>query len=143
MIVLDTNVLSELVRPRPSARVVDWVDRQPVGQLATTTVTEAELRFGVLRLPRGKKRQHLGAVLERLFDELLAGRVLPFDRGAAKAYAAIASQLRSTGEPRPQLDLQIAAITHHAEAALATRNLADFRGCGLDLIDPWDASDGD
>lgn len=121
MIVLDTNVLSELVRPRPSADVVEWVDRQPVGELATTAVTEAELRFGVLRLPRGKKRQNLGAVLERLFDELFAGRGLPFDRGAARAYASIASQLRKTGAPRPQLDLQIAAITHHANAALATR----------------------
>jgi len=139
MIVLDTNVISELMRARPAASVLAWVNAQPALQLYTTSVTEAVIRFGIAALPRGKRRDALRAAAEAMFEHDLAGRVLPFAREAARVYADIVSARRRAGHPIAAFDAQIAAIARAADARLATRNVADFDGCDLVVIDPWSA----
>lgn len=137
MIVLDTNVVSELMRATPAPRALAWVNAQPALQLYTTSVTEAEIRFGIELLPRGKRRDALRAAADAMFEHELAGRVLPFAREAARAYADIVSARRRSGRPITAFDAQIAAIARAADARFATRNVADFTGCGLIVIDPW------
>jgi len=137
MIILDTNVLSELMRPSPSDDVVAWLSGQPQQSLFTTTVTEAEIRYGLALLPSGARRDALESAAEGLFAEDLAGRVLPFDRSAAAAYALIAADRRAAGRPIAQLDAQIAAIARSRRAGVATRNVTDFSGCGVHVLDPW------
>lgn len=137
MIVLDTNVLSETLRPTPSAGVMAWLRSEPAAALFTTTITEAELLYGVALLPPGRRRQLLTAVVEQIFAEDLAGRILPFDSAAARDYADIAAARRRSGRPISEADAQIAAITRSRGAALATRNVRDFAGCELRVIDPW------
>lgn len=137
MIVLDTNVLSETLRPTPSAGVMAWLRSEPAAALFTTTITEAELLYGVALLPPGRRRQLLTAVVEQIFAEDLAGRILPFDSAAARDYADIAAARRRSGRPISEADAQIAAITRSRGAALATRNARDFAGCELRVIDPW------
>lgn len=137
MIVLDTNVLSEAVRVAPARRVLDWLAGQPSSRLFTTTVSEAELLYGVALLPVGKRRASLEEAARRMFEEDFADRVLPFDRAAASAFAAIAAARRKRGHPIREFDAQIAAIAHIHGAAVATRNVADFRDCGVAIVDPW------
>lgn len=137
MIVLDTNVLSEMLRPKPSAHVESWMAAQSPGMLFTTAVTQAEILYGVELLADGRKRGRLFAAIGSIFDEDFAGRILPFDADAAAAYAAIAAARRNAGRPISQFDAQIAAITRSRGAALATRNTRDFEGCGIELVDPW------
>lgn len=139
MVVLDTNVLSELLRPAPDGRVLAWLDRFPVERLFTTSVTEAEMRFGAKRLPPSRRRSALQQGVDRLFERLLAGRVLPFDSRAAHAYAEIASARRAAGRIVPALDMQIAAIARARNAALASRNARHFDFGELEVIDPWSA----
>jgi hypothetical protein len=140
MIVLDTNVLSELMRPRPAAAVVEWVQSHPSLSLYTTTVTMAEVLHGVLRLPEGSRRDSLRAAAEAMFDEDLRGRVLPFDTASARAFAEIVVARRRSGRPISHEDAQIAAVTRANGAKLATHNVSDFRDCGVVLVDPWSAS---
>jgi hypothetical protein len=137
LIVLDTNVLSELLRPEPAETVVEWVGAQPATRLFTTTLTEAEVLYGLRLLPAGRRREQLEGAIADLFDVDLAQRILPFDRNAARAYAPIVAARRSAGRPVAQIDGQIAAIARSRGASLATRNVRDFEGCGLDVIDPW------
>lgn len=137
MIVLDTNVLSELMRPAPEARVVAWIGRQPPASLFTTTVTQAEILYGVGLLPNGRRKRELEAAVSGLFDEDLAARILPFDAAAARAFAAIAVARRQAGEPISQFDAQIAAICRSRDAVLATRDDDDFMGCGIEVRNPW------
>ena len=137
MIVLDTNVVSELLRPEPSAKVESWLAAQDGTQLYFTTVGEAELRYGVSILPAGKRRTALAKAVEGILEEDLRDRVLPFDRQAARAYASIAAERRAVGSPISQFDCQIAAIALSNGASLATRNTADFTDCGVSLINPW------
>ena len=139
MIVLDTNVVSELMRPDPVARVVAWVTRQSAPHLYLATISEAELRYGVEILPPGQRRERLRAAIEAMLRQDFAGRILPFDRDAARAYAVIAATRRAIGHPINHADCQIAAIARSAGAAVATRNIDDFEGCGIDVIDPWAA----
>ena len=140
MIVLDTNVLSELMRPRPAPWVVSWVDRQPAKRLFTTTVTRAEILYGLALLDPGPRRDRLTEAAREIFAVELAGRVLPFDSDASDSYAEIASARRRAGRPISAFDAQIAAIARSRGAALATRNLGDFEECGIELIDPWTTS---
>lgn len=140
MIVLDTNVVSELMLPRPAARVVEWVTEQAALTLYFTTVSEAELRYGVAILPAGRRRERLLAEVEGMLREDFAGRVLPFDRDAARAYAEIAAARRAAGHPVNHADCQIAAIARSSGAAVATRNERDFQGCGINVINPWATS---
>jgi toxin FitB len=137
MIILDTNVLSETLRPTPSARVLEWMRCEPTSALFTTAITESELLYGIALLPEGRRRQSLELVVEQIFAEDLAGRVLPFDNAAAREFADIAASRRRAARPISDADARIAAITRSRGAALAPRNIGDFAGCRLQLIDPW------
>ena len=137
MIVLDTNVVSELMRPSPAAQVIEWVSQQAAPTMYFTTISEAELRYGVAILPAGRRRDGLLAGIEGMLREDFAGRIIPFDRAAALAYAEIAAGRRASGNPIKHADCQIAAIARSIEAAVATRDEEDFEGCGIDVINPW------
>lgn len=137
MIILDTNVVSELLRPAPAAQVEAWLAAQDGAKVYFTAVGEAELRHGLAILPAGKRRAALFKAIEDILEEDFRGRILPFDRAAARAYAAIAAERRAAGRPISQFDCQIAAIARANEAAVATRNTSDFDGCGIAVIDPW------
>jgi toxin FitB len=137
VIVLDTNVLSELMRPTPSSRVVAWIAQHGPRSLYATSVTEAEILFGIALLPPGRRRALLQAAVTRMFESEFRGRVLSFDSAAAPLYARIAADRRRAGRPIAHFDAQIAAITRAAEGTLATRNTADFERCGIDLVDPF------
>jgi len=137
VIVLDTNVLSELMRPVPSTQVVRWVTRQPATELFTTAITEAEIFYGIELLAKGKRRTGLQAAAEAMFTDDFAGRVISFDSHAARAFATIAARRRALGKPISHSDAQIAAIAQLYGAALATRDVADFEGCEIRVIDPW------
>lgn len=137
MLVLDTNVISELMKASPSPRVTKWWSQQQSAELFTTTVTMAEILYGIEILPKGKRRDSLLLEAEAVFMQDLAGRILPFDEEAARAFAEIAAQRRAEGRLVAELDAQIAAIARSRRAILATRNTADFEGCGLHLANPW------
>ncbi|MBZ5550836.1 MAG: type II toxin-antitoxin system VapC family toxin [Acidobacteriia bacterium] len=140
MIIVDTNVLSELMRPKPSARVGAWVAKQPAAELFTTSITEAEIFYGIELLTKGKRREGLLAAAEAMFAEDFAGRVLGFESDAARIFSKIAVHRRALGKPISHADAQIAAIAQVRGAKLATRNVADFEDCGLDVVDPWEGS---
>jgi predicted nucleic acid-binding protein len=140
MIILDTNVLSELMRFKPSPRVVAWVAKQPASELSTTSITEAEIFYGIELLSKGKRREGLLAAAEAMFAEDLAGRIFGFESDTARAFSKIAAERRALGRPISHTDAQIAAIAQVRRAKLATRNVADFTDCGLDVIDPWNGS---
>ncbi len=137
MIILDTNVLSELVKPSPDPNVVHWIGQKPVASLFTSTITQAEILYGVTLMPDGDRKTLLLKAVFRMFDELFAGRLLPFDAEAAMNYALIASDRRRAGRPISQFDAQIAAIARSREGRLATRNVSDFEGCGIVVVNPW------
>lgn len=137
MTILDTNVLSELMRPNPSPRVVAWVAIQPATELFTTSITEAEIFYGIELLAKGKRREGLLVAAEAMFTEDLAGRVFGFESDAARFFSKIAAERRALGRPISQADAQIAAIARMRSAKLATRNVEDFEDCGVDVVDPW------
>jgi predicted nucleic acid-binding protein len=137
MIVLDTNVLSEVLRPGPEPRVLDWLGQQLPASLFVTTITQAEILYGIAILDPGRRRDDLQAAAMAMFAEDFAGRILGFDIDAAPVFAELAAERRQLGKPISQFDAQIAAITRSRGAALATRNQRDFESCGIDLIDPW------
>lgn len=134
---LDTNVLSELLRARPSPAVLAWFAAQPPESLFVSAVTQAEMMLGAGLLPVGQRRAALESALAAMFAEDFSGRILPFDAGAVPAYVEIVSERRSLGRPISQFDAQIAAIARRAGAKLATRNISDFERCGVALVDPW------
>lgn len=138
MIVLDTNVISELMRAVPSPSVLNWFANQKPAQLYLTAVVEAELRFGILLLPDGRRKSDLGNVLETMLTKDFRDRILPFDSAAATFYARIASDRRRKGRAVKEADCQIAAIAAFRGAALATRNVKDFLEAGIDTLDPWE-----
>jgi len=136
MIVLDTNVLSEFLRPAPDERVIAWLDAQPKTDVATTAVTVFEMLYGVARLPDGLHRRRLGrAIAQQLtaFD----GRVLAFDAAAAAHTAALSAARRLAGRRIGAQDAQIAGIARSRGVMLATRNTKDFGETGVDVVDPW------
>ena len=137
MIVLDTPIVSELMRDRPRADVLGWLDEQPTRALFVTAVTEAEVLTGIAILPEGRRKRILADAAARAFGGLLSGRVLPFDSAAAQTYSVIAAARRAAGRPISQSDGQIAAIARSRIMAIATRNVRDFEDMGIDLIDPW------
>jgi hypothetical protein len=137
MVVLDTSVVSEMMSDSPHPRVLVWMDRLPARELFVTALTEAEVRTGIAMLPEGARRRDLAAAAERTFGSLFAGRILPFDSTATRAYAEIAAFRRAAGRPISQADCQIAAISRSRGMAVATRNVRDFSGTGVELIDPW------
>jgi predicted nucleic acid-binding protein len=137
VIVLDTNVISEPLRPKGSPAVRAWLNAQSPETLYTTTINLAELYAGVAVLPAGKRRQDLHAALRASITRLFQGRVLPFDLAAAESYAQIAEASRAKGRIVPHDDGLVAAIARAHGFALATRNLSNFLGAGVHLIDPW------
>ena len=137
MIILDTNVVSELMSPNPGAHVADWVAGQAAPNLYLSTVNEAELLYGVEVLPPGRRRDRLHRAVEGMLREDFEGRILPFDSAAAQAYAVIAAARRAAGRPINHADCQIAAIAKSREASVATRNVDDFEGIGIEVINPW------
>jgi hypothetical protein len=138
MIVLDTNVLSETLRRRPADSVRRWLQTQPPTSLFTTTVCEAEILYGLALMPLGRRRTALERAFSAIFDEEFLDRILPFDRAAASAFAEIAATRRRMGRPIGEFDAQVAAIAQSRGAAVATRNVEDFAGCGIRIIDPWE-----
>jgi predicted nucleic acid-binding protein len=140
MILLDTNILSELMRPAPEPAVEQWLADQPAASVFISAITEAELRYGLALMPSGKRRSALAAEIEAMLGEDFSGRILPFDSPAAVAFAEIAAERRQAGRPISQADAQIAAIARSRGAALATRNVPDFEGCGVEIINPWSSA---
>ncbi len=137
MIVLDTNVISELFKPIPHQPVLAWIERQLDDALFTTAITRGELLVGVHSLPEGRRKDGLLHGLTRILDNRFVGRVLAYDDEAASTYAAIAAARRAAGRPIDLADAMIAGIVRAHGATLATRNVRDFGGCGITLIDPW------
>lgn len=137
MIVLDTNVISELTRKRPEPAVVEWVDSQPADALAVTSVTAGELRYGVERMPDGKRKEALREQIEAMLSLDLGQNILPFDDAAAKAYGRIAAGREAIGRPISQSDAQIAAICEATGSKLATRNVDDFASLDIPIVNPW------
>jgi toxin FitB len=140
MIIIDTNVISEMLRPTPEPAVEAWLGEQDGLSIYLTAISEAELRYGVAIMTNGKRRDGLGNAIDRILRDDMAGRILPFDSAAARAFADIAASRRSAGRPISQADCQIAAIARAHNAPVATRNIPDFEGCGIDLINPWAAA---
>ena len=137
MIVLDTNVLSEIMKAKPDLGVIGWMAAQAAADLYTTSITQAEVLQGVMLLTPGRRRAALEAAATSMFEEDFAGRILGFGSDAAPLYARIASDRRRAGRPISHFDAQIAAIARLARAAIATRNTSDFEGCGVAVVDPW------
>lgn len=137
MIVLDTNVIAELMRPRPEPKVLAWADRLAPATVGITTMSEAEILHGIARLPEGRRREELQRCWDALLPALFSERVLAFDREAAHWYAQLLRQRERLGRPMTTADAGIAATTLALGAGLATRNVADFEGIGIDLINPW------
>ena len=128
------------MRPKPSPRVAAWVAKQPATELFTTSITEAEVFYGIELLTKGKRCEGLLAAAEAMFAEDLAGRIFGFESDAARVFSKIAAHRRALGKPISHADAQIAAIAQVRGAKLATRNVADYEDCGLVVIDPWDGS---
>lgn len=139
MILLDTHVISEPLRPAPEARVIEWIDAQAMDTLFLSAITVAELRAGVALLPAGKRRDGLQESLERRVLPLFAGRVLPFDLAATPAYAALTARARAAGLAVATADGCIAAIAAANGFAVATRDTAPFEAAGVAVINPWRA----
>lgn len=137
MIVLDTNTVSETLKPAPSETVISWLAVQQPSEIFITVITQAELLYGVESLPVGKRRLDLSYEVEKLFAEDFLGRILLFDESSARMYARIVSQRKSIGRPLSQSDAMIAAIARSRNAAVATRNTGDFEDCGVRVINPW------
>ncbi len=137
MLVIDTNVASELMRPVPTPTVAAWIAERDATEMYLTAVSEAELRFGVAILPAGRRRNALEAAMCRWLDLGFAERILPFESAATRAYAEIAASRRQAGRPIGEADCQIAAISRSSGAVLVTRNVQDFQGTGVEVVDPW------
>jgi toxin FitB len=137
VIVLDTNVISELTRQAPEPGVISWLDSLAAAEVATTAITAAELLYGVARLSRGRRKTELAVAVHGLLSEDFQGRVLAFNDRAAQPYADIVTGREKIGRPIGVADAQIAAICRSIDAALATRNVNDFEETGIGLIDPW------
>jgi predicted nucleic acid-binding protein len=138
MLVLDTNMLSEIMRPEPERKIADWIVRQPSDELFTVAVCQAEILSGLAVMPSGRRRAELEEAARSMFADDFAGRVLPFDIEAAAAYADVFAACRKAGRPSGTIDLMLAAIARVRGASVVTRNVADFEGVGVAIVNPWD-----
>lgn len=139
MFVLDTNILSAMMSTAPAPEVAAWVSGQPTEHLFTAAICQAEILSGLAIMPEGRRRLDLEAAARAMFAEDFEGRVLPFDTEAATAYADIFAARRRAGRPAATIDLMIAAVTRSQGASVVTRNVADFEGCGVSIVNPWAA----
>ena len=137
MIVLDTNVLSEVLSPTPSEAVMAWLGAQDRLAIFVTAITQAELLYGIEILSAGKRRILLSTAVKRIFTDEFAGRILAFDEQAADVYAGIVARRAAMGRPISQFDAMIAAIAGSSGGAIATRNVRDFEHCGIEVLNPW------
>jgi toxin FitB len=138
MIVLDTNVVSEIMLPAPDARVLRWIDRQPPQSIWITAINLYEIRFGLQSMPAGKKQAALLALLERWLGEVVQQRIATFDQAAAQQAANLAAALKVKGRPRDPRDTMIAGIVLAARATLATRNVKHFDDIARSVVNPWE-----
>lgn len=138
MLMLDTNMLSEIMRPEPERKIADWIVRQPSDELFTAAVCQAEILSGLGVMPSGRRRAELEEAARSMFADDFEGRVLPFDTEAAAAYAEVFAIRRKAGRPSGTIDLMLAAIARVRGASVVTRNVADFEGVGVAIINPWD-----
>lgn len=139
MILLDTNVVSELMKSAPEPAVLAWIDAMPAATVFVSAITRAEILYGIALAPEGKRRDRLEQAAHTAFETFFRGRVLPFDSEAADAFATLAAGRRQADRPISQADAQIAAIARSRGAELATRNVPDFEGCGVEIVNPWGA----
>jgi predicted nucleic acid-binding protein len=137
MIVIDTNVLSETLKPSPSDVVLGWLASQEPMAVFITTITQAEVLYGVEALPAGKRRTRLHGAIENLFASAFQGRILSFDEDSARVFPKIVANREALGRPISQFDAMIASICRARRAAIATRNVDDFAHCGVPIINPW------
>jgi len=138
VIVLDTNVISELSRQVPDPGVLSWLDSLAVSDVAATAITAAELRYGIARLPDGHRKRELTVMIRGILTEDFYGRILPFDERSSVQYADIVISRERIGRPIGVADAQVAAICRDLSAILATRTTADFVETGIELINPWE-----
>jgi hypothetical protein len=138
MILLDTNVVSELMKATPAPAVLAWMSHQPPNDLFISTISTAEILFGIELLPKGKRRDGLLQEAEVTFARDFASRILAFDEPAARMFGSIVAARRIQGRPMGIADGQIAAIARCCHASLATRDTDDFEGCGVQLVNPWE-----
>jgi len=139
MIFLDTNVISEIMRPQPDPEILLWLDRQPVFSIWTTTVNIFEIRFGLQSMPTGRKRSTLIALLDRWLDEVVQERIASFDPAAARLAANLAAERKASGRPGEVRDTMIAGIVLASRAKLATRNVKHFEDIATSVMNPWEA----
>lgn len=139
MIILDTNVISEPLRTSGDIAVLNWLDQQDVETLYLTSITVAELRFGIAALPLGKRKRSLNDDFEGRIVSLFTGRILPFDADATTAYARIRSTAQATGKAIGVTDAFIAAIAAHHGFTIATRDVSPFKAAGIPVINPWNS----
>ena len=137
MTILDTDVFSEVVKPRPDPTVIEWLGAQNYQHVYLTALTSAEVRHGLNHMPAGKRQALLQAAVEALFENEFAGRILPFDEAASLCYAQLVVERERAGRPIQAFDAQIAAIARAHGATVATRNTKDFEQCGVTLVNPW------
>ena len=138
MILLDTNVVSEAMRPKPDRNVLEWLDAQAAETLFLSAVSLAELLLGIQSLPTGKRRRALAAALAEQVVALFAGRIVPFDLPAAQSYSEIVRRARRSGHAIAVADAQIAAIAASRHFSVATRDEAPFRAAGVEVLNPWE-----
>jgi toxin FitB len=140
MFILDTNILSAMMSARPGPQVAAWVAGQPTDLLFTTSVSQAEILSGLAIMAASRRRLDLESAARAMFLEDFEGRVLPFDMNAAIAYAEIFAARRRVGRPTTTIDLMIASVARSHNASVVTRDMSGFEGCGLLVINPWDAT---
>ena len=140
MIILDTNIVSEMMRTVPAPAVTAWLNDQDVSLLFLTAVTVGEIRYGLRILPQGKRRRSLEEGFERILADAFAGRILAFDEAAAQRYGEVMGRRKEIGRPLDVLDGQIAAIAWSNGCSVATRNVQDFIECGVEIINPFEPS---
>lgn len=138
MIVVDTNVISEVLKPQPDELVQRWLQREPIDNVYVTSITKAELLYGLALLPSGRRKEALASTIQTFFFERITTPVLAFSDEDALHYATISAYRRLMGRPIRELDGQIAAITKSRGFAVATRNVRDFEHCGIEVINPWE-----
>jgi toxin FitB len=138
MIILDTNVISEIMRPQPSARVLAWLDAQHVQTLCTTSITWCELTLGLADMPNGKRKEGLQITLDAIHERMLKGRILAFDEAAAALFGSLMIKTQRLGHGMSMADGQIAAIAQERRMPVATRDTVPFLAAGLKVINPWD-----
>lgn len=137
MLMLDTNMLSEIMRPKPDREIANWIVRQPSDELFTAAVCQAEILSGLAILPNGRRRADLQEAARAMFANDFDGRILPFDSEAASAYAEVFAARRKIGRPSGTIDLMLAAIARVRGGSVVTRNVADFEGVGVAIVNPW------